>query len=178
MLIHENSLKSNHEMEKRQAAILEIYKIMPTCLTDRDVMFHMGMFDMNAVRPRISEMLDRGILEERGKVTCPVTGRTVRLVGLPESQKRMKFRGELMTEAEERELQESYPMDETKVRAVLNGLYMAGRDPKNIKHHAVNYAFGRLLALLPPERPVYELEEPAKGTGKVPDVLNIDLKGG
>ncbi len=84
-------------------------------------------------------------------------------------------------------------MDETKVRAVLNGLYMAGRDPKNIKHHAVNYAFGRLLALLPPKRPVYELEELSKGigsnlsaslirqqfnSGKVPDVLNIDLKGG
>ena len=86
MAIHQNSREAFQELDlgKRQAAILEIYKRMPTCLTDRDVMFHMEMFDMNAVRPRISEMLDRGMLEERGKVTCRVTGRTVRLVGLPE----------------------------------------------------------------------------------------------
>ena len=83
-MIHPNSLKAYDELDlgKRQAAVLEIYKTTGRCHTDRSVMFNLGQLDPNACRPRISELIAKGVLEEKGKVTCPITGRTVRLVGL------------------------------------------------------------------------------------------------
>ena len=49
-------------------------------MTDREIMLGLGFEDMNSVRPRISELVDDGVLEEFGDKLDPVTGMTVRLV--------------------------------------------------------------------------------------------------
>lgn len=57
--------------------------------TDRQVAGWLGFADMNAVRPRITELIERGWVEECGATRCPVTGKTVRLVrGLRERKER------------------------------------------------------------------------------------------
>lgn len=48
--------------------------------TDRDVMRGLGFTDMNAVRPRISELIDARLLVECGKRRCATTAQAVRIV--------------------------------------------------------------------------------------------------
>ena len=50
--------------------------------TDREVMAGLGHSDMNTVRPRITEMIEFGVLAETGETACPVTNRTVRIVNV------------------------------------------------------------------------------------------------
>lgn len=50
--------------------------------TDRQVMQGLGFTDMNAVRPRISELIDARLVVECGEVRCGVTRQRVRLVKL------------------------------------------------------------------------------------------------
>jgi predicted HTH transcriptional regulator len=50
--------------------------------TDREVMQGMGFTEPNAVRPRITELIDAGKLMEVCSVRCPVTGKTVRRVDI------------------------------------------------------------------------------------------------
>lgn len=56
--------------------------------TDRRVMRALGMTDPNSVRPRISEMIDAGILKEVGSTKDTETNRTVRVVALADRQRR------------------------------------------------------------------------------------------
>ena len=90
-MIHQNSREAYHELDlsKRQTAILAIYKIFRRPLTDRQVLawlFGSGR-DMNQVRPRITELIALGLLEETGTTIDSYSRRTVRLVGLPAEQK-------------------------------------------------------------------------------------------
>ncbi len=48
--------------------------------TDRQCAAGMGYAHRSMVQPRITELVDRGLLEECGKVRCPETGRMVRQV--------------------------------------------------------------------------------------------------
>lgn len=48
--------------------------------SDRDVMAYLGHAEPNAVRPRLTELIDKGVVEECGTMTDPLTGRTVRRV--------------------------------------------------------------------------------------------------
>ena len=48
--------------------------------TDRQICVALDFADMNAIRPRVSELLDRGILVEDGSTIDGVTRKTVRLV--------------------------------------------------------------------------------------------------
>lgn len=52
--------------------------------TDRQIMEGMGFRDMNAVRPRVTELLEppTAKLMEVGDVRCPTTGKTVRRVDI------------------------------------------------------------------------------------------------
>ena len=89
--VHKNSRKAYHEerpkLSDRCATIMEWFEWRsPNTLTDRQVMAHMRFTDMNAVRPRITELIDAGYLMEVGKVKCPVTGKTVRVVGVNAQQ--------------------------------------------------------------------------------------------
>ena len=48
--------------------------------TDREVMGVLGFGDMNAVRPRLTELVHEGWLEECGKAVDAVTERHVRVL--------------------------------------------------------------------------------------------------
>lgn len=51
-------------------------------LTDREVMLALGFSDMNAVRPRLTELVAEGLVNEIGSKDDPVTGKCVRIVAL------------------------------------------------------------------------------------------------
>jgi len=82
--IHDNSREAFHEehdkLGRRAQAVLDWVKAHGPC-TDRDVMRGLGFTDGNAVKPRISELVQRGLLEElHTKAICPITHKRVRLV--------------------------------------------------------------------------------------------------
>ena len=59
----------------RQAKILEVLGNKE--MTSREIATLLGYTDMNAVRPRITELVAMGKIATCGAVTDPVTGRTV-----------------------------------------------------------------------------------------------------
>lgn len=83
--IHWNSREglagSKREMGDRARSILVWFRHHPGC-TDRQckgVLFG-DAADMNTVRPRITELVDDGLLEEVGRVTDPITQKHVRVI--------------------------------------------------------------------------------------------------
>ena len=89
--MHPNSLEAYEQEKERLGArafqVLESYAGAP--MTDRDVMKFLRFTDMNAVRPRITELVERGLLVECGKTCDPATGRNVRLTRRPAQQSRL-----------------------------------------------------------------------------------------
>lgn len=93
--MHTNSIEAyregnvSGELGKRAALILGKIRELGV-VTDREVRDVLGFADMNAVRPRITELIRSGHLEEVESITDPVTGRKVRRVRvkveLPERQ--------------------------------------------------------------------------------------------
>lgn len=83
--MHPNSIGAYHEegveLSKRSALIVEHFAQVRHPMTDRQVMEGLQMPDMNAVRPRITELIKRGVLREVGTTIDYVTGRRVRIVG-------------------------------------------------------------------------------------------------
>jgi len=81
--IHPNSRAAHKALDgkigERQQAVLDTVTRLGEA-TDRQVMEAMGFSDMNQVRPRITELLAAGELEECGAEKCLATGRTVRIV--------------------------------------------------------------------------------------------------
>jgi len=59
--------------------------------TDRGVMAQLGFAERNQVQPRITELIKAGSLQETGSVKCEITGKKVRLVGLPQGQMEMSL---------------------------------------------------------------------------------------
>lgn len=63
-----------------EAAILGAVKAMQGG-TDLEIMLRLKLPDMNCVRPRITELVKEGLLEELIHATeCPITGKKVRMV--------------------------------------------------------------------------------------------------
>jgi hypothetical protein len=83
---HANSIAcyySERGFGERAQKVLALFQEHPlSAYTDREVMVLLGFSDMNAVRPRLSELIDAGELLEIGKKPCAVTGKNVRLVKL------------------------------------------------------------------------------------------------
>lgn len=87
--MHDNSLDAyaddEAQLSDRATRILEIVRSAERPLTARQVLgaycLELGVrhHDMNLVRPRISELVKDGWLEEAGKVKDAVTGKTVAL---------------------------------------------------------------------------------------------------
>jgi len=85
---HEDSLAAHEslgsELTGRRAAVVAWLRAHGRPATDREIAH--GMFgdsaDMNMVRPRVSELLAAGALEEVGKTRDALTGMTVRTVGV------------------------------------------------------------------------------------------------
>lgn len=83
--MHDNSLAAYRSEETRLSKRCEaVYAWISAHgpATDREVMTGMGFTDPNAVRPRITELSQRGRLMEVGAITCPVTSKTVRRVDI------------------------------------------------------------------------------------------------
>lgn len=82
--VHPNSAQAYHdsapELSERAAAVLAVYRRATHPLTDRDVKDALGFSDMNAVRPRITELVESGLLRECGRVKDSITGKMVRVV--------------------------------------------------------------------------------------------------
>lgn len=84
-MIHEHSIAAYHSelprLSRRALQILNWLELNPK-KTDREIMIGMGFSDMNMVRPRVTEAIDRGFLIEVSEKVCQVTGKTVRIVDL------------------------------------------------------------------------------------------------
>lgn len=67
------------DLGKRQRAVYNIL-LDHGPMTDREVLDILDGHDMNQVRPRITELIHAGWVQELGRVSCAVTGRPVRRV--------------------------------------------------------------------------------------------------
>ena len=87
--IHENSRESYLTglgmISRRAQMVLEWIRENGKA-TDRQIMIGLGFREPNQVRPRITELIDAKLLREVGSVRCPVTGKTVRVVDLMQTQ--------------------------------------------------------------------------------------------
>lgn len=82
--IHENS-RAAHNTElpgisSRAMTIAALLRSRGGQWTDRQIKDELRLPDMNSVRPRITELIDLGLLREAGKAKDPITNKTVRLV--------------------------------------------------------------------------------------------------
>ncbi len=82
--MHPNSLEAYAEerpkLDKRSQLIYDVIRYRPIASTDREVAELLCFTDMNSVRPRISELVKRGLLAECGSTKDKTTGKTVRCV--------------------------------------------------------------------------------------------------
>ena len=82
--VHANSVESYYtnpaELGKRAAEVQAWFRRQVEPASDRECMAGLGYTDMNSVRPRITELIQVGILREVGNRTDPITGKRVRLV--------------------------------------------------------------------------------------------------
>ncbi len=84
MNTHNNSSESllgereNGRIGRRAEAVLLTLRSFNSPPTDREIAAKLGFSDLNAVRPRITELIALGLVVEMGSVSCEVTGKTVR----------------------------------------------------------------------------------------------------
>lgn len=87
--VHQNSIEAYHSsgplISKRARLVLDWFRANGPA-TDRGAMEGLGFREPNQVRPRITELIDAKELREVGSVSCPVTGKTVRLVDAGSTQ--------------------------------------------------------------------------------------------
>lgn len=94
---HINSTKAYYEIadklpsSRREVfvALLQAYDAQ----TDRGIKDILRLQDMNQVRPRVTELIKQGLVEEVGSEICFVTGKRVRLVTTPFSHCYSKYKG-------------------------------------------------------------------------------------
>lgn len=77
---------------ERQKKILQVIEKFPNS-TDREILQELNLHDMNMVRPRVTELIKEGFIEESGSIQCAVTNRRCRTVRVlnPESKNQLKF---------------------------------------------------------------------------------------
>lgn len=82
--MHEHSLEAYYQgkvevFTKREGQILSAYERIGKA-SDREIADELGFPDLNAVRPRITELIASGILREIGVTKDPITFKQVRVV--------------------------------------------------------------------------------------------------
>ena len=79
-VMHVNSLRSwvDFPISERENEVLEVYTRATGPLTDRQVAKALRKQDLNYVRPTITRLLQRRLLEDRGSIVDPHTARSVR----------------------------------------------------------------------------------------------------
>jgi DNA-binding Lrp family transcriptional regulator len=73
--------KQTGRIDKRESDILGALKTLGKA-TEREIKKHLELEDMNSVRPRVTELMQRGLLRECGSLIDPSTGRPCRVVCL------------------------------------------------------------------------------------------------
>jgi predicted transcriptional regulator len=81
---HPNSAASLKKTDKaeRYRLIISALEREQKPMTDREIARYLGFSDMNAVRPRITELVQAGTIRDAGNKRDETTGRTVRTVAL------------------------------------------------------------------------------------------------
>lgn len=83
-MTHRHSAESLHDeqaqgrISRRAEAVLKVLQGATRPLTDREIADALGFSDLNAVRPRITELIALGFVAEMRAVRCETTGKTVR----------------------------------------------------------------------------------------------------
>ena len=86
--IHDNSRKSHREHESSgkgatyRQQIVALLTETGRPMTDREILTTLNVEDVNNIRPEITRLKQAGEIIERGKIKCPITGKTVRTVGM------------------------------------------------------------------------------------------------
>jgi len=84
--MHINSLQTYLEIKPalsgRRLKIFNYIQIHGEC-TDRQIKNGLGLPDMNSVRPRCTELVHEGVLEEKRTIKDTMTNRPCRVLGLP-----------------------------------------------------------------------------------------------
>ena len=93
--IHPNSVQAYWQGDvslfgKRHQQVIAALRAMGAA-TDREVMLRLGFQDPNSVRPRITELVEQGVIIEVGSATCPVTHKTVRIIKLAAREAQAEF---------------------------------------------------------------------------------------
>ena len=97
---HQNSVDSFHGLkpDARRKAVLDVYwKFYPQAISDRMVAEELGFQDMNAVRPRITELRDEYKIRETTKKRDETTGKPVRFSRPTTDQERQQHATEMDT---------------------------------------------------------------------------------
>ena len=85
-MIHINSRKSYKEeaasLGNREREIFNYLMMTRREYTDRQLAKEMGFEHRSLVQPRISGLIDKGLVMECGKAKCNVTGKLVRMIKL------------------------------------------------------------------------------------------------
>jgi predicted ArsR family transcriptional regulator len=81
--MHENSLfawaeEQNRLGERASQILASLHQDGPG--TDREICKRLGFTDPNACRPRLTELIKKGLARECGSTRDSVTGKTVRIV--------------------------------------------------------------------------------------------------
>jgi hypothetical protein len=81
MTVHANSVSAYHSLNisDRAQAVLKVYVEATYPMADREVMRRMGFTEPNQVRPRCTELIEAGLLEECGDTIDKETQKRVRL---------------------------------------------------------------------------------------------------
>ena len=94
--MHPNSVQAYWEgsielFGKRHKQVIQTLRACRVPMTDREVMTACGFADPNQVRPRLTELVEAGIVEEVGTTICPITHKTVRLAKLAKREVQAEF---------------------------------------------------------------------------------------
>lgn len=87
--MHTNSLAAYASLgDGKMTRAMSIIKLMLDGIsrTDRQIMKALGFTDMNAVRPRVTELIKKGVLEEICTIKDEDTGKPVRVVQIKQQQ--------------------------------------------------------------------------------------------
>lgn len=83
-MIHPNSRQAYEEekpkLSKRAQVIYDALIDIENPMTDRQVQVALGFAERGMVQPRITELINAGLVCECGKTKCKVTNKQVRLV--------------------------------------------------------------------------------------------------
>lgn len=81
-MIRAQSIKAFDEelpkLNRREKLILAALRSRDVPMTDRELMTELGFHEPNAVRPRITHLIELGLVREVGMVKCEITKKSVR----------------------------------------------------------------------------------------------------